>query len=67
MTGSQNPEVAVVQGCQLRLIQTFDYRKDSCIYEPYVGVRVAITYLSDAPVVLRLEFFDVVSPSDDIV
>jgi len=67
MAGPEEPKVAVVQGSQLGLVEPFGYSKDSRVHEPYVGIRVTVTDLADAPVILGSQVLDAIGSSDDVI
>ena len=67
MAGPQKPEVAVVKGGQLRLVEPLCNRKDRGIHKPQIGVGVTVTEFADAPVVLGLQFLNEIGAGEDVV
>lgn len=67
MPWSEHAEVPVVERRQLRLAKPFDDREDGGVDEADVGIGVAITQLTDSPVVLRQQILDVKDPVRNVV
>jgi hypothetical protein len=58
MSGSDEPEVAVVERGELRLVEPLDDRHHGCVDEPDVRVRVPIAQVTYAPIVLLQQVLD---------
>ena len=67
MTGPKNPEVAVVECGQLRLVEPLDDRQDPSVHEPYIGVGIPVTDFAYAPVVLGLQLLYSVGAGNYVV
>ena len=63
---AQHAEVAAVEGCELCLVEPFDYRKDRCVDEANVGVLVATAEVPDAVEVASEKAFDPIGALDDV-
>lgn len=66
MARTQNAEVTAIQGCELCLLEPFDYREDRRVDETDVGVLVAIAEVPDAVEVAGEKAFDPIGALDDI-
>jgi hypothetical protein len=67
MTRPQNVEVAVVEGSQLRLVESLDDGEDSSVHKPHIGVSVPVTQFADASVITGLQFLNSVGANDNVV
>jgi hypothetical protein len=67
MAGPEEAEVAVIQSGQLGFVETFYDGKYCSVHEPYVGVPVTVTDLTNALVILGLQFLDAKGASDNVV
>lgn len=67
MPGAEEAEVAIVQGCELRLVQPFDDGEDRGIDEAYVGRRVSVTEVADSWVVRFDERHDGEGSGNDVI
>lgn len=67
VAGSQDTEVAMVEGGQLGLIEAFNDRKDGSVDEPNISIGVTVAQFTDTPVVSGMQLLDTIGAVDDIV